>query len=75
MIKRLVIYLIIEAKMINKLFERSFPNNLRIARRKVYDDESLKNISLLIQKIESAKNNQNTYLQKYLNQSKLIGKQ
>ena len=61
--------------MINKLFERSFPNNLRIARRKVYDDESLKNISLLIQKIESAKNNQNTYLQKYLNQSKLIGKQ
>ena len=75
MIKRLVIYLIIEAKMINKLFERSFPNNLRIARRKVYNDESLKNISLLIQKIESAKNNQNTYLQKYLNQSKLIGKQ
>lgn len=61
--------------MINKLFERSFPNNLRIARRKVYNDESLKNISLLIQKIESAKNNQNTYLQKYLNQSKLIGKQ
>ena len=61
--------------MINKLFERSFPNNLRIARRKVYNDESLKNISLLIQKIESAKNNQNTYLQKYLNQSNLIGKQ
>ena len=61
--------------MINKLFERSFPNNLRIARRKVYNDESLKNISLLIQKIESAKNNQNTYLQKYLNQSKLIRKQ
>ena len=61
--------------MINKLFERSFPNNLRIARRKVYNDESLKNISLLIQKIESVKNNQNTYLQKYLNQSKLMGKQ
>lgn len=61
--------------MINKLFGRNFPNNLRIARRKVYHDDSLKNISLLIQKIEKVKNNQNKYLQKYLNQSKLIGKQ
>ncbi|MBQ2891499.1 MAG: hypothetical protein IJE45_01245 [Bacilli bacterium] len=60
--------------MINNIFGKNFPNNLRIARRKAFDDDALKNISLLIQKIEKVKNNQNKYLVKYLDQSKLIGK-
>ena len=61
--------------MINNIFGKNFPNNLRIARRKVFNDNTLKNISLLIEKIEKVKNNQNKYLVKYLDNSKLIGKQ
>ena len=60
--------------MISKIFSNSFPNNLRIARRKVENEKNLEEIKILINKIEKVKNNQNIYLKKYLNSSKLIGK-
>ena len=44
--------------MINKLFGRNFPNNLRIARRNVENDEAQEKIYSLIKKIKSSQKQQ-----------------
>ena len=59
--------------MNKSIFGSHFPNNLQIARRKVKEDDTVKKISLNIAKIDDAKNSQNKYLKKYLENSKKIG--
>ena len=59
--------------MNNKFFDKNFPNNLQIARRKTNNDKTIIDISSNLEKIESAKNNQNKYLTKYLENSIKIG--
>ena len=60
--------------MKNKVYYKGFPNNLRIARRKVENEEIQDKINLLLKKIKTSKNEQDTYLSEYLSKSKLIGK-
>ncbi len=60
--------------MKNKIYYNGFPNNLRIARRKVDNDPAQENICVLLEKIKISKKQQNTYLTEYLNKSKIIGK-
>ena len=61
--------------MNNSFFGNHFPNNLQIARRKVKEDDMVKKISLNIEKIETAKNSQNKYLKRYLENSIKIGEE
>ena len=60
--------------MKNNIYYKGFPNNLRIARRKVENDEMQDKIYSLLNKSKNSKNQQNNYLSEYLNNSKLIGK-
>lgn len=60
--------------MKNNIYYKGFPNNLRIARRKVENEEIQDKINLLLKKIKISKKNQNVYLSEYLSKSKLIGK-
>ncbi|MBR2891158.1 MAG: hypothetical protein IKC22_02115 [Bacilli bacterium] len=55
------------------LFNYNFPNNLKIARRKVNNDYMIIKINTDLQKIEKVKNNQNKYLKRYLESSIRIG--
>ena len=55
------------------LFNYNFPNNLKIARRKVNNDSMIIKINTDLQKIEKVKNNQNKYLKRYLESSIRIG--
>ena len=55
------------------LFNYNFPNNLKIARRKVNNDSMIIKINTDLQKIEKVKNNQNKYLKRYLESSLRIG--
>ena len=49
-----------------------FPNGLRIVRRKVTQDESIKFIDSLLKRIDSYKNQQSKFLKQYLENSKKI---
>lgn len=60
--------------MKNNIYYKGFPNNLRIARRNVENDEAQEKIYLLIKKVKSNQKQQNNYLNDFLNNSKLIGK-
>ena len=60
--------------MKNNIYYKGFPNNLRIARRNVENDEAQEKIYLLIKKVKSNQKPQNNYLNDFLNNSKLIGK-
>lgn len=60
--------------MKSNLYYKGFPNNLRIARRNVENDETQEKIYSLIKKIKSSQKQQNNYLNSYLSNSKLIGK-
>ena len=60
--------------MKSNLYYKGFPNNLRIARRNVENDEAQEKIYSLIKKIKSSQKQQNIYLNSYLSNSKLIGK-
>lgn len=60
--------------MKNNIYYKGFPNNLRIARRKVETDETQEKICALLNKVKTNKKQQNTYLNDYLSNSKLIGK-
>ncbi len=60
--------------MKNNIYYKGFPNNLRIARRKVENEEIQDKINSLIKKVKNNKKNQNVYLSEYLSKSKLIGK-
>ena len=59
--------------MNDKIFVNNFPNNLKIARRKVIDDKTIIKIHLNLQKIELVKDNNNLFLKKYLKTSNKIG--
>ena len=60
--------------MKNNLYYKGFPNNLRIARRNVENDEVQEKIYSLIKKIKLNQKQQNNYLNEILSNSKLIGK-
>lgn len=45
--------------MKNNIYYKGFPNNLRIARRKVENEEIQDKINLLLKKIKISKKNQN----------------
>lgn len=60
--------------MKSNLYYKGFPNNLRIARRNVENDEAQEKIYSLIKKNKSSQKQQNNYLNSYLSNSKLIGK-
>ena len=60
--------------MKSNIYYKGFPNNLRIARRIVENDEAQEKIYSLIKKIKTSQKQQNNYLSSYLNNSKLIGK-
>ena len=53
--------------MKSNLYYKGFPNNLRIARRNVENDEAQEKIYSLIKKIKSSQKQQNNYLNSYLN--------
>lgn len=52
--------------------KNQFPNGLRIVRRKVTQDESIKFIDGLLKRIDNYKNQQNDYLRNYLANAKKI---
>jgi hypothetical protein len=60
--------------MKNNIYYKGFPNNLRIARRKVDNDETQQMIYTLLSKVKISKQEQNNYLAEFLSKSKLIGK-
>lgn len=60
--------------MKNNIYYKGFPNNLRIARRKVETDPTQEKIYSLLKKIKINKLQQNDYMTEYLSKSKLIGK-
>jgi hypothetical protein len=60
--------------MKNNIYYKGFPNNLRIARRKVDNDETQQMIYTLLSKVKISKQEQNNYLTEFLSKSKLIGK-
>ena len=60
--------------MKNNFYYKGFPNNLRIARRIVENDETQEKIYSLIKKIKTSQKNKNNFLNSYLSNSKLIGK-
>lgn len=52
--------------------KNQFPNGLRIVRRKVTQDETIKFIDGLLKRIDNYKNQQNDYLRNYLANAKKI---
>lgn len=59
--------------MVEKLYNKDFPNGLRIARRRTQNDKPIKSIYNQLKKVENEKSHTNQYLNKYLEKSKNIG--
>ena len=51
---------------------KDFPNGLRIVRRRVNQDDSIRFIEKLLKRVDSYKNQQSDYYKKYLDDAKRI---
>lgn len=56
----------------NRIFKINFPNTLRIVRRKVTNDEAIRQIDIMLKRIDNFRDQKTPYLSNYLKNARRV---